>query len=71
MPERRLGEVAKWSKAAVCKTAIHGFESRPRLLVAGGVIERIDPPGWWNGLHGGLKIPCPAGDMWVRLPPPA
>ena len=25
------GGIAKWSKAAVCKTAIRGFESRSRL----------------------------------------
>ena len=31
------GDVAKWSKAAVCKTAIHRFESGRRLhtLMAG------------------------------------
>lgn len=27
------GAVAKWSKALVCKTKIHGFESHPRLYV--------------------------------------
>lgn len=25
------GDVAKWSKAVVCKTIIHGFESHRRL----------------------------------------
>ena len=31
----RDGDVAKWSKAAVCKTAIHRFESGRRLHFAG------------------------------------
>lgn len=30
-PTRSNGGVAKWSKAAVCKTVIRGFESRLRL----------------------------------------
>ena len=45
--QRRFGDVAKWSKAAVCKTAIHRFESGRRLhlnVVIGGwagVVERF------------------------------
>ena len=27
-----FGGVAKWTKATVCKTVIHGFESHRRLL---------------------------------------
>ncbi len=25
-------------------------------------------PGWRNGIRGGLKIPCPLQDVWVRPP---
>lgn len=32
-PLLRFGAVAKWIKAAVCKTAIRGFESRPYLHI--------------------------------------
>ena len=32
--QQAFGGVAKWTKATVCKTVIHGFESHRRLLQA-------------------------------------
>ncbi len=28
-------------------------------------------PGWWNGRHEGLKIPCQLNGVRVRVPLPA
>ena len=51
--------------AAVCKTAMRGFNSRPRLK------KIIKLPEWCNGSHERLKISWPLTAVWVRVPPRA
>lgn len=50
------GDVAKWSKAEVCKTSIRRFESARRLQPYPPICYK---PRWRNGRRGGLKIRCP------------
>ena len=51
----KKGGVAKWSKATVCKTVIHGFESHRRLFVSGkwrNMVYAQDLKSW------GASAPC-------------
>src|SRR5687768_17302551 len=35
--------------------------SEDRVARPSGSMAGSDEPEWWNGIHGGLKIPCPQG----------
>ena len=59
----KYGDVAKWSKAAVCKTAIRGFKSHRRL--------KNTCRGDGIGRHAGLKIQWSLPSVRVRVPPSA
>ncbi len=56
--------MAKWTKAADCKSVIQG--SNP----CAASIFCVLLGGWWNGRHEGLKIPSPQGGEGSTPSPP-
>ena len=52
--------------AAVCKTAMRGFDSRPGLTY---IACDVVCPGGEIGRHEGLKIPCLSNGVRVQFPP--
>ena len=58
------GGMAKWTKAADCKSVIQG--SNP----CAASIFCVWMGGWWNGRHEGLKIPSPQGGEGSTPSPP-
>lgn len=63
-PYHKYGGMAKWTKAADCKSVILG--SNP----SAAFIYCLWRGGWWNGRHEGLKIPSPQGGEGSTPSPP-
>ncbi len=63
-PYHKSGGMAKWTKAADCKSVILG--SNP----SAACFYYIWRGGWWNGRHEGLKIPSSQGGEGSTPSPP-